>query len=126
MRNINRNFPGDRLAYSNSTPFLEITESEIVNFDSRRKLQYIYPRHLNCQDVTVDRPFNLAFLQGNENCDRRVNLKNNFYLVFDEIVQNIHLENLRQNLEKRLQAAKIKGDDRLVNLLEKEFQQLAD
>lgn len=37
----------------------------------------------------------------------------------------IHLENLRQNLERRLQVAKSKGDEDLINLLEREYQQLA-
>jgi hypothetical protein len=126
MRNINRNFQDDRLARNASTPYLEITELEIANFGNGRKLQYIYPRHVCCNDINVDRPFDIAFLHSSESRDRPINLKDNFYLVSDEIVKNIHLENLRENLEKRLQVAKIKGDDRLVNLLEKEFQQLAD
>lgn len=38
----------------------------------------------------------------------------------------IHLENLRQNLERRLQVAKSKGDEYLIDLLEREYQQLAE
>jgi hypothetical protein len=126
MINIHRNFQGDRLALTTSIPSLEITELQIANLGNRRKLQYIYPRHVCCNDINVDRPSDTAFLHSSEDGGRHVNSKNNFYLVSNEIVKNIHLENLRQNLEKRLQVAKIKGDDRLVNLLEKEFQQLAD
>lgn len=37
----------------------------------------------------------------------------------------LHLENLRQNLERRLQAAKEAGNDPLVKTLEQEFQELA-
>ncbi len=36
----------------------------------------------------------------------------------------LHLENLRQNLERRLQAAKEAGNDSLVKTLEQEFQEL--
>jgi hypothetical protein len=36
-----------------------------------------------------------------------------------------HIENVRRNLERRLQVAKTSGDDRLVHLLEQESQQLA-
>ncbi|MDB9312057.1 DUF4278 domain-containing protein [Spirulina sp. CS-785/01] len=36
-----------------------------------------------------------------------------------------HLDNLRQNLERRLQVAKERGDEQLVRLLEEESKQLA-
>jgi hypothetical protein len=38
----------------------------------------------------------------------------------------IHLENLRSKLEHRLQVAKLKGDEYLINLLEQEYQQLTE
>jgi hypothetical protein len=44
------------------------------------------------------------------------------------VVQNteqVHLENLRRNLERRLDIAKAKGNYNLVEMLEKESQQLA-
>jgi len=40
-------------------------------------------------------------------------------------LSRIHQENLRQNLARRLQAAKARGDQDLVNLLEAESKQLA-
>jgi hypothetical protein len=126
MKNINRNFQGDRLACTALFPSLEIAELEIANFGKRHKIQYVYPRHVCFNGITVDRSLDIKPLGDRKNCDRHVNFKDNFYLVSDEIVNNLHLENLRQNLDKRLQAAKNKGDDRLVNLLEKEFQQLID
>lgn len=41
-------------------------------------------------------------------------------------IAQIHLENLRQNLEYRLRVAKTKGDEYLINLLEREYQDLAE
>lgn len=39
-------------------------------------------------------------------------------------IAKLHLENLRRNLERRLQVAKENGNETLVLLLEKEFKQL--
>jgi hypothetical protein len=44
-------------------------------------------------------------------------------VVSDEVSQ-IHLENMRRNLERRLQAARKSGDENLIELLEQESQQL--
>ncbi len=40
-------------------------------------------------------------------------------------ISQIHLDNIRRNLERRLAVAKAKGDDTLVNLLQKESENLA-
>ncbi len=40
-------------------------------------------------------------------------------------VSRVHEANIRRNLERRLQAAKARGDRNLIELLESEFQQLA-
>lgn len=42
-----------------------------------------------------------------------------------EELHNTHLNNIRRNLEYRLQVARAKGDQNLINLLELEAQQLA-
>ena len=42
-----------------------------------------------------------------------------------EQAQQVHLENLRRNLERRLQVAKAKGNETLVRQLEDESRQLA-
>ena len=41
-----------------------------------------------------------------------------------EELNNVHLNNLRRNLERRLQVAREKGDENLIRLLEAEFEQL--
>ncbi|NES80105.1 MAG: hypothetical protein F6K10_00490, partial [Moorea sp. SIO2B7] len=45
--------------------------------------------------------------------------------VVAENAKKIHLDNIRRNLERRLQIAKDKGDENLVNLLKQEEKQLA-
>lgn len=42
-----------------------------------------------------------------------------------EKLHNIHLNNIRRNLEHRLQVARSKGDKDLIRLLEAEFEQIA-
>lgn len=42
-----------------------------------------------------------------------------------EELNNTHLNNIRRNLEHRLQVAKAKGDRNLISLLEAEFDQIA-
>lgn len=42
-----------------------------------------------------------------------------------QTTEQVHLENLRRNLERRLAVAKANGNNDLVQMLEKEFQQLA-
>ena len=37
---------------------------------------------------------------------------------------NVHLQNMRNNLERRLQAARAKGDEQLIRLLQQESQEL--
>lgn len=41
-----------------------------------------------------------------------------------EDIEDAHLSNMRRNLERRLSVAKQNGDDELVSILEKEYQQL--
>jgi hypothetical protein len=45
--------------------------------------------------------------------------------VSESEISKTHLENMRRNLERRLQIAKENGDRRLIELLTKESQQLA-
>jgi hypothetical protein len=126
MKNVNRNFRDDRLALKNLSPFLEITEADTVNFNKDNRIRYTYPRHVCFNGIDTDRSLVLDPITSNaqKDSDLQVDMREKLYLVSDEIIKTIHLENLRQNLEKRLQVAKIKGDDRLINLLEKEFRQL--
>jgi hypothetical protein len=45
-------------------------------------------------------------------------------VVTRKALEEVHRENLRRNLERRLQAARERGDQNLVNLLEAESRQL--
>jgi hypothetical protein len=46
-------------------------------------------------------------------------------IVPDETLSNIHLNNIRRRLERRLQIAQDNGDETLVHLLQKESRDLA-
>lgn len=130
MININRTSLGYRPAYNNSALSLETREEEISNIDNNRndrnKIQYNYPRHLCFNGRERNKSVDCQPLNNRSNEENRINLKEAFYLASDELVKEIHIENLKQNLEKRLQTAKNKGDDRLVSLLKREFKQLAN
>lgn len=46
------------------------------------------------------------------------------YQLHDETAKKVHLENIRLNLERRLESAKAQGNNYLVNLLQKESREL--
>ncbi|MDX2241907.1 MAG: DUF4278 domain-containing protein [Leptolyngbyaceae cyanobacterium bins.302] len=54
----------------------------------------------------------------------QVSIPNTTAVVWKE-VSRVHHENIRRNLERRLQAAKARGDQSLINLLEAESKELA-
>ena len=56
--------------------------------------------------------------------EKAVRIPNTTAGLFKE-VHRVHQENLRHNLQRRLQRAKQQGDQTLINLLEAEFKQLA-
>ncbi len=47
-------------------------------------------------------------------------------LAVRQAIDEVHRTNLRRNLERRLQAAKARGDEQLVSLLEAESKQLVE
>ncbi|AFZ35841.1 hypothetical protein Sta7437_2299 [Stanieria cyanosphaera PCC 7437] len=115
---------------------LEITESEINNQLQAKAWKYSYPRHIP-QLPTRSHQSAIAYQRHSlpTSCQLAISslktseeLNSDFNLWqarsdHDEIRQ-LHLENLRQNLERRLQAAKANQDDYLLNLLKLESQQL--
>lgn len=115
---------------------LEITEGEINNQLQGKAWKYRYPRHIP-QFPTRSHQSAIAYQRHSlpTTCKLAISsfkvseeLNSDFSLWqarsnHDEIRQ-LHLENLRQNLERRLQAAKANQDHYLVNLLKLESQQL--
>lgn len=131
----------------NSEPNLsniELTESEIVDSQGTTWKQK-YPRHIPVPQPKIELKSpgvecstgDLIDIEANQlrqnyiadNSDA-VPRKNEVVLtktkrqqVLEEL-NNVHLNNLRRNLEHRLQVAREKGDENLIRLLEAEFEQL--
>jgi hypothetical protein len=119
-------------------PTLELTEAEIISKYKVENWRYYYPRHIphlqhkshrqhrgcvnnSCSlpaicKLSVDRP-PLA-----EESDAIVSILQS--QLKDEKAKQAHLDSVRRNLERRLQVAKASGNDRLIDLLKQEWQQL--
>ena len=125
--------------YEDEPLTLEVNEGEIGGKYRGQNWRYRYPRHiphlqpklhLQYRGVACStRP--ISKTEGNTVPRREVTatfcpvpIGKQGKGVADEVAK-MHWENIRQNLERRLQIAKASGDETLVNLLEKESEQLA-
>lgn len=125
--------------YEKELPILEMNEGEIGGKYRGRDWNYRYPRHIpqlqpkwyrQYRGVAystrpIPREGEIVIPQWNTTgvyCP--VPVQQPQTVVADEI-SNTHLENMRRSLERRLQVAKANGDEHLIDLLEKESQQLA-
>lgn len=108
---------------------LEITEAQIVSsrdsylqggnlglhkYQSKR---IKYPRHINQRVSRNHRKYG-AISHSNFSIPKTCSIPNL------NSAKKAHLENIKLNLERRLQAAKAQGNDYLVNLLQKESREL--
>ena len=112
----------------------EIVETEISDWQSDRHL----PRHLSVPETQshrgrYDLGKNLAktnylprVCRLNSERQNRASLAVDIlkYQLGDRVSQQKHLENLRHNLERRLQVAKSQGNSELLNILQDEYEQL--
>lgn len=109
----------------------EIIETEISDWRSQTYL----PRHMFVPETKshrgrhnlgkIDRlPPRICHIEpaGKKNTNLAVNILK--YQLSDRASQQKHLENLRRNLEHRLQVAKSQGNSQLLNLLQEEYRQL--
>ena len=117
---------------------LEVTEKEINNRYQRQNFHPNYPRHIanvsakshrNSRQMNHQKRFLPTTCQLEKSqpaVAKEINIALEVlrYQLNDKQAKQIHLENVRNNLEKRLQAAKASGDHNLVALLQKESQQL--
>lgn len=118
------------IAHEKQPLAMEFYEREVAGKYGGCDWHYHYPRHIAQVQATTYKkyrgvPYNsptMAKTAMPKDCpiDFRRPSK-----VFTDETQKIHLENLRRNLERRLQVAKANNNLHLVNLLEKEFNQLA-
>lgn len=116
---------------------LEVTEGEVTGKYRGQDWRYHYPRHMlelqpkaNLKYRAVPyktcpvshRPVAKIELQ-------RQQLQRNFRQVQSHTGINeatkVHLDNIRRNLERRLQVAKASGNQNLIQMLEKESKDLA-
>ena len=112
-------------------PTMEITESEITRNNRRQTWKPNYPRHLRSRETQFHRSPGVIFHDGltkPKTCHISCNNSEAFnilkYQLIDKKVKQAHLENVRRNLNRRLQKAKARGDQQLINLLNQESQQL--
>jgi hypothetical protein len=115
---------------------LEITEKEIDNMPRGQGWKYRYPRHIpqfpTRSHRTAIAPKSRSLpttcqltLSSTEAVPKLVNDANLwYYKSSDREAKEVHWENIRQNLERRLQAATANQDRSLINLLKQESQQL--
>ena len=119
------------LNHQYSPPTIELTESEITSHHRKQTWKMTYPRHLHSRESQFHRSPGAIFHDGlakPKTCHISCNKSEAFnilkYQLKDQQVNKAHLENVRRNLDRRLQKAKAKGDQQLIKLLNQESQQL--
>lgn len=123
--------------YEKEIPILETNENEIGGKYRGQDWSYRYPRHIPQLKPKLYRQYRgtaySTYPVAKEGDSFTPNWnETGIYdsvalfsktIVSDEVSQ-IHLENMRRNLERRLQTARENGDENLIELLEKESKQL--
>lgn len=132
------NYSGVRDRYK--PPTLELADAEINSRYKRENWRYCYPRHIphlqykshrrhrGCMNNSCSFPISCKLSLGQtasslaDDSDAIVTILQS--QLKDEKAKQAHLDSVRRNLERRLQAAKVSGNDRLIDLLKQEWQQL--
>ncbi|AFZ15433.1 hypothetical protein Cri9333_4654 [Crinalium epipsammum PCC 9333] len=120
-----------RSKYQYNSPSLEVKEAEIYGRNQEQDSSFRYVRHMPVHSpVTSLLKCEVANRARSANSDLWLR-KNSAFTAsrsseksLDQTTQ-IHIENMRRNLEYRLQAAKARGDQNLLHQLEMESKQLA-
>lgn len=127
------------VSYDNEPLNLEMKEGDISGKYRGQDWKYHYPRHIpqlqpklyrQYRGVAYSTPaisskgYPVSTQLEPQNQAYPVPLKKPCKVVTNQLTK-IHWENMRRNLERRLQIAKANGDAKLVNLLELESQELA-
>jgi len=97
-----------------------VGETHVSNSPRRQAERYSYVRHM-ALPLQTNSTYAQRMVTG-ESCP--VRRKNTVPPVIEHTAQ-LHLENIRRNLERRLAVAQARGDAGLVSLLQLEFKQLA-
>lgn len=125
--------------YEPEAPNLEIEEGEIGGKYRGQAWKYHYPRHIPQLQPKLYRQYRgVAYstrpiVQSEENYVKpgeltqpicSVQIYKPRKIAIDELSKT-HLDNIRRNLERRLEVAQTRGDSSLIDLLKQECQQLA-
>jgi hypothetical protein len=124
---------------------IELTESEIVDKCQGTNGKQKYPRHIPVPQPKIDLKSPGVECSTGDLVEIEANQLRQNYIADDSVavprknevvltkskrqqvleeLNNVHLNNLRRNLEHRLQVAREKGDENLIRLLEAEFEQI--
>lgn len=118
---------------------VEVKEGEIAGKYRGQDWKYNYPRHITQVQPQLNRSYRGVPYSGDPFDANELNVSIQRQMVakcysqsnkpiaakFMDETNKIHLDNIRRNLERRLQLAKSIGDSNLVNLLQEESKQLA-
>lgn len=130
-------FSDRSISYESHPPDLELTQCEVGNKFRGTSGRQKYPRHIqatepkdlkyrevgDCTGSTEDVEGSTSIAPENKN-NQAALTKSSRQQVLEEL-HDIHLSNIRRNLEHRLQVAREKGDQSLIRILEAEFEQIA-
>ncbi len=124
--------------YNDALSMLEVTEREIGNMSRGQKREFTYVRHIPEPLPLRNRQFRSVTYctaqptaaESTLTAPRVITVSDRTSLsckkreLLDELM-NSHLKNIQRSLEHRLQVARAKGDQKLVQLLEAESKQMA-
>lgn len=127
------------ISYESYLPDLELTQCEVGGKYSGTSWRQKYPRHIRATEPKIDLKYReVGYSTGAaEDVEEMLKAtsiapennqatltKSSRQQVLEEL-HDIHLINIRRNLEHRLQVAREKGDAHLIRVLEAEFEQIA-
>ena len=119
--------------FQSSAPTLEVAENEMASRYRGESLNFSYVRHIPLPPA-IPNPMNRLVTESSTTSPfatpgKREVIDEAYYApqVSEKIlheVSAIHQENIRRNLERRLEVAKARGDQSLIRQLQVESQQL--
>jgi hypothetical protein len=122
------------ISYEKEQPPAIMQEGEIGGKYRGQAWKYHYPRHVTQSQFKIDRKYRgLPYDSPSSISDSSASMTGKFCPLLIKKTEKVsisemseaHLDNVRRNLERRLQAAQAKGDENLVQLLRRESQELA-
>ncbi len=122
-------FSQHRLIEESLSDSLDMSDETVLQRHRGQRWKYQYPRHMRPHFSTLSKHhlINAPTIthQELESQVCPISTKSATTGVVSEVNQ-IHLQNVCRNLERRLKKAQLQGDEWLINLLEKEFQDMGD